>query len=52
MEVISAEGIGFFLARTWEDDRNLERELKNRKSSPRLCPVCRAGASGWRPASS
>lgn len=42
MEVISAAGIGFTLARTWQGTRALERQLKNRHNSGRLCPICRA----------
>jgi len=41
IEVITAAGIGFVVARTWEGGRGLERRLKNRKNSPRLCPICR-----------
>lgn len=34
------------LARTWPGvDRNFERQLKNRKTAPRLCPIC-VGATG------
>jgi len=40
MEVITAEGIAWHVARTWEGDRHLERRLKNRKKSRCLCPVC------------
>lgn len=41
MRAIHAAGIGFVLARVWPDgDRKLERQLKRRKSSPRLCPLC------------
>jgi predicted GIY-YIG superfamily endonuclease len=41
MEVITAAGIGWHLARTWEHgDRELERTLKHGKNSPRLCPTC------------
>jgi predicted GIY-YIG superfamily endonuclease len=42
MQVLYAAGIGFKLARTWKGDRTLERQLKRRKSSPDLCPLCRA----------
>lgn len=42
MAVINAAGIGFKLARTWEGTRALERQLKRRKASPRLCPLCRS----------
>jgi hypothetical protein len=37
MEVITAAGIGFTLARTWPGTRNLERRLKNRGGHARLC---------------
>ena len=40
MEVITQAGISWYLARTWEGGRNLERALKQRKNSPKLCPVC------------
>lgn len=42
IEVISAAGIGFVLARTWEGGRKLERRLKNWHNSPDLCPICKA----------
>jgi predicted GIY-YIG superfamily endonuclease len=41
IQVITAAGIGFVIARTWSGGRDLERRLKNRKNSPRLCPICR-----------
>lgn len=41
IEVITEAGIGFSLARIWEGDRTLERQLKRRKEAPRLCPICR-----------
>ena len=41
IEVVTAAGIGFVIARTWAGGRDLERRLKNRKNSPRLCPICR-----------
>ncbi len=40
MEVITAAGITWQLARTWRGDRQLERRLKNRKEAPALCPIC------------
>lgn len=40
IQVITENGIGFELARTWEGDRNFERELKNKKHTARLCPKC------------
>ena len=39
LEVITAAGIGFTLARTWPGTRSLERQLENRQNSPRLCPT-------------
>jgi hypothetical protein len=42
LAVVRAEGIGLELVRTWPGDRNLERRLKRRKNSPRMCPVCRS----------
>jgi len=50
MEVITAAGIGFTLARTWHGSRSLERQLKNRHNSVRLCPICRAAANTVPPA--
>ncbi len=41
VQVAAGAGIGFVVARTWPGDRALERRLKRRKASPRLCPVCR-----------
>ena len=49
MEVITAAGIGFTLARTWDGTRRLERQLKNRHNSCRLCPICRAAKRAARP---
>jgi predicted GIY-YIG superfamily endonuclease len=40
MEVIKQAGLSFQLARTWQGTRKTERSLKNRKATPRLCPVC------------
>jgi len=46
MEVVSDAGISWELARLWECDCReaslaLERKLKHRHESPRLCPICR-----------
>ena len=41
MEIITTAGINFTLARTWPGGRDVERRLKNRHASPRLCPICR-----------
>jgi predicted GIY-YIG superfamily endonuclease len=40
LEVISEAGLTFSLARTWQGSRKSERQLKNRKEAPALCPVC------------
>lgn len=40
-EVARERGIGFTVARIWEGDRTLERQLKRWKCSPRLCPHCK-----------
>lgn len=37
-----AAGCAVTVARTWRGDRKLERRLKDRHASPRLCPICRA----------
>lgn len=41
MQVIKEKGIGWRLVRTWAGGRKLERKLKRRKNSPKLCPLCR-----------
>ena len=38
--VFSELGISFTIARTWDGDRALERKLKKRKNSRKLCPIC------------
>lgn len=41
MQVIKEKGIGWTLARVWEDaSRNFERKLKNMKSADTYCPIC------------
>lgn len=40
MEVVTNAGIEWKVSRTWPGDRKLERQLKNRKEVPALCPVC------------
>ena len=42
LQVITAAGIAFDVARTWACGRELERKLKNRHEGPRLCPICDA----------
>jgi predicted GIY-YIG superfamily endonuclease len=44
LEVVTDAGIEWRLVRTWPGDRELERQLKNRKDAPRLCPICNPGA--------
>jgi len=44
MEVVTQAGIEWKVSRTWPGNRGLERQLKNRKDSPRLCPICSAKA--------
>jgi hypothetical protein len=39
-QVAVERGIAFEVVRTWPGDRTLERRLKNRKESPRFCPLC------------
>lgn len=41
MAVVTKAGIAWSVVQTWTGDRNFERRLKNRKSSPRFCPACR-----------
>ena len=44
MHAVNKAGIGWQHVRTWNDvDRNFERQLKNQKNAPRLCPVCSPG---------
>ncbi|MBI3653680.1 MAG: endonuclease [Acidobacteria bacterium] len=40
LEVITQAGLSFKLARIWHGTRQTERRLKNRKATPRLCPLC------------
>ena len=43
MEVVTAAGISFHLARVWDGGREEERRLKAQHNSPRLCPICNPG---------
>ncbi len=44
-QVIAEKGITFTVARIWpRGSRKLERQLKNQKNAPRLCPICRQAA--------
>lgn len=45
LEVVQAAGITWSVARTWPGGRTLERQIKNRKDAPRLCPVCAGDAA-------
>jgi len=40
IEVITAAGIGFELARTWPGGRTRERQIKNQGGASRFCPLC------------
>ena len=41
MAVLKEKGITWQLARTWfNGSRAMERQLKNQKNAPRLCPIC------------
>jgi predicted GIY-YIG superfamily endonuclease len=41
LEVVSAVGIGWQLARTWCGGKHRERQLKNQGGASRLCPICK-----------
>ena len=50
MAVVTAAGISWRVTRTWDGGRILERQLKNQRNSPKLCPSCTPGAGlGRRP---
>jgi predicted GIY-YIG superfamily endonuclease len=40
IEVITAAGIGFKLARTWPGGRDRERQIKTQGGASRCCPLC------------
>lgn len=40
LQVLTEKGIGFEVVRTWEGSFEKEAELKSKKNSPRLCPIC------------
>lgn len=49
LAAVTKAGISFAVVRVWPGDRSLERQLKNRKNSPRLCPIYgKIGATGSR----
>jgi hypothetical protein len=33
-------GIAYDVVRTWPGGRDVERQLKNRRNAPKLCPTC------------
>jgi predicted GIY-YIG superfamily endonuclease len=39
-QVALERGISWEVARTWQGGRALERKLKDKKASPKLCPLC------------
>jgi hypothetical protein len=41
MEVVTAAGIDFVVARTWEGGRVRERQLKRMGGASRRCPLCK-----------
>jgi predicted GIY-YIG superfamily endonuclease len=45
MEVITNAGINWQCVRTWPGERKFERQLKRRKETPALCPVCAGDAA-------
>lgn len=50
LAVIREAGIGFHVARVWTGaTRDDERALKDRKSSAKLCPLCRAARKAAAP---
>lgn len=51
LEVITAAGIGWTLARTWPNaTRGDERALKNQGGASRRCPLCGGGSAALRAA--
>src|SRR5262249_51267783 len=48
LAVLKSAGISWRCVRTWPGSRKLERQLKNRKETPRLCPVCAGEKAGKR----
>jgi predicted GIY-YIG superfamily endonuclease len=40
LEVITAAGLSFQLARTWKGTRKSERQIKRHGGATRLCPMC------------
>jgi predicted GIY-YIG superfamily endonuclease len=42
IQVITAAGISFTVARTWQGDRRRERQIKRQGGASRICPICKA----------
>jgi predicted GIY-YIG superfamily endonuclease len=40
LAVLKSAGIAWRCVRTWQGDRKLERQLKNRHNAPKLCAIC------------
>ena len=40
-QVAKERGISFEIAAIWPGDCSYERKLKNKKSAPRFCPICK-----------
>ena len=44
LRVLNEQGIGWNVVRVWPDgDKQLERALKKKRNSSRLCPICTPG---------
>ncbi|UFP97161.1 hypothetical protein [Gloeobacter morelensis] len=50
LAAVAAAGIPWQVARTWQGGRDLEAQLKKRKSNPSLCPICSARGTASAPA--
>ena len=48
LQVAVERGIEFKIVRLWEGGRQLERQLKNQKCAPTLCPLCRNSRNAQR----
>lgn len=41
LRALNDKGIDYKIVRVWDNvDRAFERQLKNQKNAPRLCPIC------------
>ena len=41
LRAVNQAGISWEVVQTWDGDRGLERQLKELKNAPKLCPKCR-----------